>query len=528
MANECPRCQTNNPDSLKFCGECGTHLSSADEAQESFTKTLETPREGIVPGTIFASRYKVIEELGRGGMGVVYKAEDSKLKRTVAIKLLPPELTGNKEARERFTREAQSAAVLDHPNICTIYEVDESDDKIFISMAYVDGQNLRERIKAGPLDISEGLDFGIKVSEGLAAAHNKGIVHRDIKSSNIMVTKQGQAKIMDFGLAKLAGNSLITHEGVTMGTVAYMSPEQAQGKAVDHRSDIWSLGVVLYEMFGGRLPFKGETEASFLYSIVHEDPPALKEVNPDIPIEIQKIINRTLKKKPQERYQSAANLASDLRTYLDRLKAKESGLYNLRNLFRRLKQPKVAVPSVIILAAAAFFAVQYFSRQSKALWAKDQAIPEIVRLIDADKLVDAYFVTKNAEKYIPNSRQLAELKDQFSWPVSINTTPEGADIFFGRFDDSLEELEYLGRSPVNDTLLPQGYLRLKIVKDRCAPFQTVLHNYRFAAEKPAARVLNFALDEAGELPEGMLRIPAQDLSLSLAGFDSLEEIPTGE
>ncbi len=384
MAIKCPKCQSDNPDTKIFCGDCGTKLIPSDGASVSLTKTLQTPSRGLIPGSSFAFRYKIVEELGRGGMGIVYKAEDNKLKRTVALKLLPPDLTGDSEAKERFIREAQAAAVLEHPNICTIYEVDETEDKTFISMAYVDGQSLRDRVKTGPLEVAEALDVAIQVSEGLAAAHQQGIVHRDIKSANIMMTKDGQVKLMDFGLAKFTGASMITQEGVTMGTIAYMSPEQAQGQTVDHRTDIWALGVVLYEMLSGQLPFKGENEASFLYSIVHEEPKAIKEISPDIPIEIQKVISRALRKKPESRYQSAVEMGAELKRYQEQIRAEEAGLFNLRTLLRRIQQPRMAIPIAIAMALIAAAIIWVFHRQAKIRWAREQALPEIQRLIEED------------------------------------------------------------------------------------------------------------------------------------------------
>jgi serine/threonine protein kinase len=233
----------------------------------SVTKTIITHTDSIQKGSILAGRYKIIEELGRGGMGVVYKAEDTKLRRTVALKFLPAELTHIPEVKERFMREAQAAAALDHPNICTVYEFDEAEETNFISMAYIEGQSLRKRIESGPLELDDALRIATQVAEGLQEAHKKGVVHRDIKSANIMVTEKGQAKIMDFGLARMTGGTLLTKEGSTMGTIAYMSPEQARGEEVDFRTDIWSLGVVLYEMFSGQLPFKGERDQSVVYSI---------------------------------------------------------------------------------------------------------------------------------------------------------------------------------------------------------------------------------------------------------------------
>ncbi len=312
MAVKCPKCHSDNPDDTIYCGKCATPLKSADEA--SITKTLITPKESLQKGSTVAERYKIIEELGRGGMGVVYKAEDTKLKRTVALKFLPPELTHIPEVKERFMREAQAAAALDHPNICTVYEFDEAEEKTFISMAYVEGQSLRKKVESGPLELDEALRITTQVAEGLQEAHKRGIVHRDIKNANIMVTERGQAKIMDFGLARMTGTTLLTQEGAAMGTIAYMSPEQAMGKEVDHRTDIWSLGVVLYEMLTGKLPFKGDHEQAVVYSILKEKPEPITDITADIPISIEQVVNKALEKNPDKRYQQAEELLDDLKS----------------------------------------------------------------------------------------------------------------------------------------------------------------------------------------------------------------------
>jgi eukaryotic-like serine/threonine-protein kinase len=231
MANKCPKCHHENPDDTIYCGKCATALKSAEEI--SITKTLITPKERLQKGSTIVGRYKIIEELGRGGMGVVYKAEDTKLKRTVALKFLPPELTHVSEVKERFMREAQAAAALDHPNICTVHEFDEAEDKTFISMAYIEGQSLKKKIESGPLDLDEALRIATQVAEGLQEAHKKGVVHKDIKSANIMVDERGQAKIMDFGIARSLESKSITGAGVMIGTPEYMSPEQVEGKEVE-------------------------------------------------------------------------------------------------------------------------------------------------------------------------------------------------------------------------------------------------------------------------------------------------------
>jgi tetratricopeptide (TPR) repeat protein/TolB-like protein len=259
------------------------------------------------------SHYKILEKLGEGGMGVVYKAEDTKLKRTVALKFLPQELLCDSESKARFIHEAQAASALNHPNITTIHEIDEVEGKCFISMEYIEGNSLKELIHKRTLAVDEILGIALKIAEGLKAAHKKEIVHRDVKSDNVMVTDEGGVKIMDFGLAKLKGVTKLTKTGSTLGTLQYMSPEQAQGQEVDQRSDIFSFGVVLYEMITGQLPFKGEHEAAVIYSIVNETPEPLARYKANVPEGLQRIVDKTLEKDRNIRYQSAAEVIADLK-----------------------------------------------------------------------------------------------------------------------------------------------------------------------------------------------------------------------
>jgi len=269
------------------------------------------------------SHYKLLEKLGEGGMGVVYKAEDIKLKREVAIKFLPHYISVNKEERQRFEIEAQAAAAFSHPNIAHIYSIEETADEMFIVMEFIDGKELKEKIIApmsplikegikGGVPIEEAINIALQIAEGLDAAHKKGIVHRDIKSSNIMITKDGKVKIMDFGLAKIKSGSDVTKIGETVGTAAYMSPEQIKGDKIDHRTDIWSLGVVLYEMLAGELPFKGDYDQAVIYSILNEEPKAISEINTNVSPQQEKFLTQALAKNADERYQSADELLHEL------------------------------------------------------------------------------------------------------------------------------------------------------------------------------------------------------------------------
>jgi tetratricopeptide (TPR) repeat protein/TolB-like protein len=262
------------------------------------------------------SHYKIIEKLGTGGMGEVYRAEDLKLKRSVALKFLPEQLTSDTEAKERFIQEARASSSLDHPNICTIFEIDETEEgRLFICMAYCSGEALKQKLAAGPLSVEDATDIALQAAGGLSKAHGQGIVHRDIKPANMMVTDDGQVKIVDFGLAKLAGAARITRMESTMGTAAYMSPEQARGDEVDHRTDIWSLGVALYEMLAGKPPFKGEYEQAVIYSVLNDDPESLKDMRPDMPEELEWILRKAMQKDPGDRYADMDEMAADLKRF---------------------------------------------------------------------------------------------------------------------------------------------------------------------------------------------------------------------
>ena len=258
------------------------------------------------------SHYKILEKLGEGGMGVVYKAEDTKLKRIVALKFLSHQAVGTEGDKARFIHEAQSAAALNHPNICTVYEIDEHENRPFIAMECIEGESLKTKIKSDSLRVDEAVEIAVEIAEGLQEAHSKGIIHRDVKSANIMLTATGRVKVMDFGLAKSPDRTQLTRSGTTVGTVAYMSPEQGRGEAVDSRTDIWSLGIVLYEMLTGELPFQADYEQATIYRIMNESPPSIRDLRSGVPFELEQVVVKALAKDPDERYEQAGDILSDL------------------------------------------------------------------------------------------------------------------------------------------------------------------------------------------------------------------------
>ena len=298
------------------------------------------------------SHYKILEKLGEGGMGVVYKAEDTKLKRTVALKFLPSDITRDADAKERFLHEAQAASALNHPNICGIHTIEEFEGQQFIDMEFVEGVTLREKIaqcRAKSLfALQDAIQYAIQIGEGLNAAHKKGIVHRDIKPDNIMLTDEGLVKIMDFGLAKLKGKSKLTKTHSTLGTLSYMSPEQARGEEVDQRTDIFSLGAVMYELITGRRPFKGEHDAAIMYSLMNEIPEPLARYKSSIPDDLQRVADKALSKEKEERYQHVDEMVADLKLIKKQL---ESGILTTKSLtpYKILKIPWYAYASVGII-----------------------------------------------------------------------------------------------------------------------------------------------------------------------------------
>jgi serine/threonine protein kinase len=508
---KCPSCGIENLEDSKFCRKCATALPGAEA---SFTRTLVRGPAELAAGTVIAGHYKIARILGRGGMGIVYLAEDIRLKRPVALKFLPPGIALDEDIRRRFIIEAQAAAALSHSNICTIYEVDDQAEKTFISMEYVEGKSLREKAAEGPLPFDCVLDISLQVCAGLDEAHKKGIVHRDIKSANIMMTEKGQAKIMDFGLAKVAGTAMVTREGSTMGTVAYMSPEQARGEEVDTRTDIWSLGVVLYELASGKMPFKGDLESAIIHNIIHEEPKPLKAVAPKVPEEFERIIRRALKKKVEDRYGSAAEMLADLKELQTTIEKEKAGVFNLRSFLRIIRKPLIAVPTALVLIALCFLIYSVLNHRAKIQWAKETLLPEAEQLIGTqlssiDNFIEAYELAQKVEKYIAGDRKLTELLSKCSVNISIKTEPPGAKIYMKKFSAPENEWRNLGVTPIEKIRFPVGNFRWRMEKEGYETVLAVSTTFTLSHAKErrfAPYDIKRVLDKKGNLPSGMVRV----------------------
>jgi serine/threonine protein kinase/tetratricopeptide (TPR) repeat protein len=313
VVNRCPACHSDNPETVKFCGECGTPLPSSKEHIPAATETLRTPVKELTRGTLFARRFEVIEVLGKGGMGMVYRVFDKKVDEEVALKLIKPEIAAEPEVIDRFRSELKMSRKISHRNVSRMYDLGDDEGTYYITMEYVLGEDLRSFIhRAKQLSTGTAISIARQVGEGLEEAHRLGVVHRDLKPSNIMIDKDGNAKIMDFGIARSLAEKGITGAGVMIGTPEYMSPEQVEGKDIDQRSDIYSLGVILYEMVTGRRPFEGETPVSVAHKQKYEAPEDPRKLNAQVPDDLSGVILRCLEKDKEKRYQKTTEIVSDL------------------------------------------------------------------------------------------------------------------------------------------------------------------------------------------------------------------------
>ncbi len=408
---ECPVCRSKNADDSKFCKECAAPFFLSDHsASHQVTRTIKFPLNRSLSEGSRLDKYEIQGKLGGGGMGVVFKAIDTKLKRTIALKLLPPELMRDPEYYQRFIQEAQTASMLEHQNVCTIHEINETTDgQCYIAMPFYDGETLKRKIQSGPLSIDQSLDAAIQIAQGLSKAHSIGIVHRDIKPANIMIMDDGLVKILDFGLAKLSEQTRLTKSSTILGTVAYMSPEQASGRDVDHRSDIWSLGAVLYEMLTAHLPFSGDNEQAIIYSILNKPPIPISDFKKDIPSVLEEITLRCLHKVTIQRYQSVEDLLSELTSLRSSLMFKkyETGIERKTEIKKDTEQRQATIMLVRIVG------------YSKLLKDSDME--------DAASLMKSCYEICGAidEKYQGHINKIEEDTVQFSFgvPQSIEKAP---------------------------------------------------------------------------------------------------------
>ena len=467
--------------------------------------------------------YVIEARLGAGGMGEVYRAKDKRLRRTVAIKVLPPHLSGTTNPQERLEREAEAISSLNHPHICTLYDIGRQDEMDYLVMELLEGETLSQRLKRGALPLAEVMEFAIQIASALEAAHSKGIIHRDIKPANIFVVGGAQVKVLDFGLAKLRERApgshaetatmekSLTNTGVIVGTVSYMSPEQALGQRVDPRTDVWSLGVVLYEMLSGRVPFTGDRDASILYSVVHEEPKPLKDVHPGLPSELQQIVSRALKKDVKARYASAAEMGEDLKRFRDNRKAEELTVVTPRAILRILRKPKVAIVTAACLVILSTAGAWFYHRQSKIHWARESAIPEIERLLVSPEYLyanwsKAFTLTKEVEKYIPGDPVLPGLLEQCSVDINITTAPPGAAVYMKEFSASDQQWQYLGATPIRKIRLPVGYFWWRMQKEGYETVFAVAQTFKDGPTKPLPHDIYRILDPKDKIPSRMVRV----------------------
>ncbi len=405
------------------------------------------------------SHYRILEMLGAGGMGVVYKALDTRLNRPVALKFLAVHIRNNDEMKRLLKYEARAASALDHPNIVVIHDVDETPaGDLFIAMAFHEGGTLHERMRrdnADPLPLPDALRLARQIASGLARAHERGLFHRDIKPGNIIVSGDGTARIIDFGLAK-SREAAATLDGASKGTPLYMSPEQVSAGAVDYRTDLWSLGAVLYEMLTGSPPFPGDSQFRIMHAIVHQAPAPLRDARPDLPETVALIVSRALEKDPAKRYQSAAEMERDLSAALTEVEhPAHPGVPSHRAWI-------VAAAAVLLLVTLA--AGWLYSRASHRAWVREQAIPEITKLSLANRPVAAYILLRRALTYLPADPQLAQLTATLTHIASIRSSPSGADVEIKDYLSPGDAWLSLGATPLNNVRLPTGYLRWRVAK----------------------------------------------------------------
>jgi serine/threonine protein kinase len=380
---KCPECQADNPPDSQFCRKCATPLPSEEDLAIAQTKTLQMPATMLDRGTTFAERYEIIEELGMGGMGRVYKVYDKKIKEVVALKLIRPEISADENTIARFNNELRLARKISHRHVCTMFDVGEEGPSQFITMEYVPGEDLKRFIKrSGQLTVGKAVSITKQVCEGLAEAHHLGIIHRDLKPQNIMIDENGNTRIMDFGIARFLEGEGMTTQGVMIGTPDYMAPEQAELEGVDQRSDIYALGIILFEMVTGRVPFEGKTPLSVAMKHKNQPPPDPREFNVQVPESLSGVILTCLEKEKSQRYQNAEDFLADLKNIEEGLPTTEKIIPKRKpqpsdEITVKFKKKKLLIPALVILAILAALVIKQMIPPKEAETTMPPSSPEI-------------------------------------------------------------------------------------------------------------------------------------------------------
>ncbi|HEY7863220.1 MAG TPA: bifunctional serine/threonine-protein kinase/formylglycine-generating enzyme family protein, partial [Thermoanaerobaculia bacterium] len=459
------------------------------------------------------SHYEVLEKIGQGGMGVVYRARDTRLERFVALKVLRPEAVGDPERTRRFIREAKAASALNHPSIVVIYDIGNADGVDFIAMELVDGKPLDTLLESGRLPVERVVSIAADVASALGAAHKAGIVHRDIKPGNVMVGDADRVKVLDFGLAKLVeregaaptadsysptatGGDPRTMQGVVLGTLAYLSPEQAEGKPVDARSDVFSFGTMLYEMLSGKRPFQGASTIGTITAILRDVPPSIRSLRPEVPEALVRVVERCLEKNPEDRYPSAAEVSRDLAA----IRSAAGEAARPASLWRR---PAVVLPVLLLALAAIGYGVAAQRRSARERAARLE-LSEIPKLMNEQDLVAVYRRVARARQEIPNDPELRRAIADMA-PMSIRTDPPGARVAFASYLKPEAGWEDLGAAPIEGIRMPFGFVRLRAEKEGYEPLEAA----RLGREAEGGGIIQeLRLEPVGASPEGMVRVAA--------------------
>ena len=487
----------------------------------------------IEPGAALL-HYRLVERLGEGGMGVVWKAVDTTLDREVAIKILPAAFANDPERLARFEREAKLLASLNHPNVAAVYGLHEHAGVRFLAMELVPGRTLTDEIAEG-LEPSRVVELAAAIADGLAAAHRKHVIHRDLKPDNIMIDLEGRPKILDFGLAKLGADATTpdretalrdattTRQGALIGTVAYMSPEQAQGQPVDQRSDIFSFGIILYEMTTGRRPFSGDNTVSILSSILRDTPPPMTQVAPSAPPPLDRIVRRCLEKSPEARYADASAVRNEMLTLRSDL-ASDPGRSGLTPRGSRGRWFALSAVAAILVAV---LGVWLFKRQARQRWVRSEGLPQLEAIVDRIQGLeegreswDAFMLARKIDAVTPGDPLVERLRGKFTREITITSDPPGATVSVRYYDEPDAEQVVIGRTPLKKVRYPRGFTRIQLELAGKRTAEDVIWNFPLIGE-----TWSYRLDGPTEVPEEMAWVPAGKFELFVPGLDHLKAEP---